>query len=90
MAARLLRSKPLFRLVLPFLATLVLMVSVLTLSFSHSLEYLEQQNPVALMLDRNYLRASSRQQDITHVTYPVEDPIPNPPLSDGYNTFSSW
>jgi hypothetical protein len=67
-------------LLFPLLVVVLILVSSQTFLLSKGLSGLEINNPVQSAL----LSFSA-----TEIEYPVEDPTPNPPPADGYNTFSA-
>ena len=76
--------------------TLVAVVSVLTLTISSSFTELEAANPISNALrgrDNNNNNNNNNKHPLPILDprklYPVEEPIPNPPLANGTETFSA-
>lgn len=77
------RGEAKLRLIVPLSAGVTVLWWVTMLMCSVSFRSIETMNPVSLALGYNKHILDLR------TLYPVEDPIPNPPLSNGYDTFSA-
>jgi hypothetical protein len=92
------------RSIFPLFLTVAFMACLVNFSISDGLSSLEQNNPVLLALgnfhhDHHGGRITtsittstsnvSNRGPVAQVLYPEEDPIPNPELADGHDTFSA-